>query len=87
VEADIEQAPLSEKEGVSVDQGKAITAIIAGSILIVASFIGKNFYEARGMPMAAVSDRRIPTWQGRLIFRVVGGMMILGGLIFFFPNR
>jgi hypothetical protein len=70
-----------------VDQGKAIAAIIAGSVLIVASFFFKNFYAGRGTLSAAVSDRRIPTWQGRLVFWVVGGMMILGGLIFLFPNR
>jgi len=70
-----------------VDQGKAITAIIAGTILIIASFFFKNFYEARGIPLPIVSDLRVPTWQGRLIFWVVGGMMILGGLIFFFPNH
>ena len=70
-----------------MDQGKAIIAIIAGSILVIASFVFKNFYEARGMPLPIVSDRRAPTWQGRLIFWAVGGMMILGGLMFLFPNR
>lgn len=74
-------------EGDSVDQGKAITAIIAGSVLIIVSFFFKDFYEARGIPLPVVSDRKVPTWQGRLIFWVVGGMMILGGLIFLFPNR
>jgi len=70
-----------------VDQGKAITAIVAGSLLIGASFFFKNFYEAKGIPLPIASGRRVPTWQGRLIFWVVGGMMVLGGLISFFPNR
>jgi hypothetical protein len=70
-----------------MDQGKAITAIIVGCILIIASFISKNFYGARGVPMAMVSDRRIPTWQGRLLFWVVGGTFILVGTMFFFPNK
>jgi hypothetical protein len=70
-----------------VDRGEAIGAILVGSIVIVVSFFFKEFYEARGIPLPIVSDRRVPTWQGRLIFWVVGGMMILGGLISFFPNR
>jgi hypothetical protein len=70
-----------------VDRGEAIGAILVGSIVIVVSFFFKEFYEAWGIPLPIVSDRRVPTWQGRLIFWVVGGMMILGGLISFFPNR
>lgn len=70
-----------------MDRGEAIGAILVGSIVIVVSFFFKEFYEARGIPLPIVSDRRVPTWQGRLIFWVVGGMMILGGLISFFPNR
>ena len=68
-------------------QGEAITALVAGSVLIIASFFIKNFYEARGIPLPIVSDRKVPTWQGRLLFWVVGGMMILGGLISLVPNR
>jgi hypothetical protein len=70
-----------------VSQGESITAIIAGSILIIASFFGKKFYGAGGTPVPIVSNRRIPAWQGRLIFWAVGGVMILGGLIYFFPNH
>ena len=35
-----------------MDQDKAIIAIIVGSIMIIASFIGKNFYAARGYTVA-----------------------------------
>jgi hypothetical protein len=70
-----------------VDQGKAITAIVVGTILIIASFFIRNFYAARGIPLPIVSDRQVPRWQGRLIFWVVGGMLILGGVISFFPNQ
>ena len=70
-----------------MDQGKAMIAIIAGCILIIVSFFVKNFYEANGIPLPIVSGRRVPTWQGRLVFWVIGGMMILIGLVFFFPNR
>jgi hypothetical protein len=71
----------------SVDQGEAIIAIIVGSSLVIASFFIKNFYEAGGIPLPIVSDRRIPTWQGRLVCWVVGGMMIFVGIMSFFPNR
>jgi hypothetical protein len=70
-----------------VDQGQAIAAIVLGSILIAVSFFFNKFYAARGIPVAVVSDRRIPTWQGRLGFCIVGGMMILAGLVSLFPNR
>jgi hypothetical protein len=70
-----------------VGEGKAITAIIGGSALIIASLFFKDFYEAKGIPLPIVSDRRVPTWQGRLIFWVVGGMMILRGIMFLSPNR
>jgi hypothetical protein len=73
--------------GGSLNQGHAISGIVIGTILIAASFLFKNFYEARGIPMPVASGRKVPTWQGRLIFWIVGGMMILMGLIFLFPNR
>ena len=68
-----------------MDQGRAITAIIVGIAAIVLSFFIKMFYAARagGSP----SDKRIPTWMGRLLFCTIGGMMILVGLMFFFPNH
>jgi hypothetical protein len=70
-----------------VDQGKAITMIVVGAALIVASFLFKNFYATGGIPLPIASDRQVPRWQGRLIFWVVGGMFVLGGMIFFFPNQ
>jgi hypothetical protein len=70
-----------------MDQGQAITLIVIGSAMIVVSFFVKNFYAARGIPVATVSDQKIPIWMGRLLFCVVGSMMILGGLVFFFPNQ
>jgi hypothetical protein len=51
-----------------VDQDQAIGAIVIGSILIIASFFLKKFYAAGGTLAAVVSDRRTPTWMGRLIF-------------------
>jgi hypothetical protein len=70
-----------------MDEEKAILLIVVGVALIGASFVIKNFYGANGIFAAMLSDKSIPTWQGRLIFWLVGGMMILGGLIFFIPIR
>lgn len=70
-----------------MDQNQAIGAIVVGIIVIVASFFIQQFYEARGIPMAVVSDRKVPKWLGRLVFWVVGGMMILGGIISLIPVR
>jgi|HubBroStandDraft_5_1064220.scaffolds.fasta_scaffold05618_6 hypothetical protein len=68
-----------------MDQGQAIAAIVVGTAAIVVSFFIKPFYAAKAN--GSVSDKKIPTWMGRLIFCTVGGMMILVGLIFFFPNH
>ena len=68
-------------------QDQAICAIVVGSILIIASFFAKNFLAARGVPVPMASDRKIPTWEGRVIFWVVGGMMILGGIVSLIPIR
>ena len=70
-----------------MDQGEAIIAIIAGSILVIASFFADNFYEASGIPLPIVSDRKIPKWQGRFFFWIVGGAMILMGVVSLFPNH
>jgi hypothetical protein len=70
-----------------VYQDQAIGAIVIGSILIIASFFLKKFYAAGGTPAAVVSDRRTPTWMGRLIFWAVGGMMLLVGIVCLLPNR
>jgi hypothetical protein len=69
-----------------MDQGSAILAIVIGSVAIVASFFVQNFYAAKGM-YGELSDKQIPTRMGRLFFCVVGGMFILIGIMFFFPNQ
>jgi hypothetical protein len=69
------------------DQGQAIAAIVAGSILITASFLIKRFYAAKGILSASLSNREISAWKGRLLFRVVGGLMVLLGLSYFFTEH
>ena len=67
-----------------MDQGSAIIAIVIGSVIIVGSFFIKNFYAANNI---SVSDKQIPTWMGRLLACMIGGMFILMGAMFFFPNQ
>jgi hypothetical protein len=55
--------------------------------LVIASFFADNFYEASGIPLPIVSDRKIPKWQGRFFFWIVGGAMILMGVVSLFPNH
>jgi hypothetical protein len=70
-----------------MDQADAVTSIVIGSVAIIASFLIKNFYAARGIHGSALSDKTIPTWMGRLMFCIVGGMFIFIGVMFFFPNK
>lgn len=67
-----------------MDQNEAIWAILLGAVMIGASFLSNNFYASKGV---FLSDRKIPTWMGRGIFWMVGGLMILVGVVSFFPNR
>jgi hypothetical protein len=86
-ETDKVQARSFRKEGWPVSQSEAIFAIVLGSSVIVVSFFIDNFYGARGMPVAIASDQKVPRWQGRLGLCVIGGLMILTGLVYFFPNH
>jgi hypothetical protein len=70
-----------------MNQGQAITAIVAGSTIISASFFAKKFYAAKGILGAPSSNRVISTWKGRLLFGIVGGFMILVGLNYFLTDH
>ena len=67
------------------DRGDAELKIAIGTGVIVVLFFVKNFYWLQGRNV--VSDKRMPTWIGRLLSWVIGGMMILVGLNFLFPPR
>jgi hypothetical protein len=69
-----------------MDQGQAITAIVAGSTMITASFFIKKFFAMGGVG-ASSSGRVISTWKGRLLFWAVGGFMILVGLNYFLSDH
>jgi hypothetical protein len=66
-----------------MNETKALLAIIGGIAMIIAGFTIKQFYAAKGMFGAALSDRKIATWQGRLLFLVIGVAMLLVGIKFF----
>jgi hypothetical protein len=70
-----------------MDQGQAVTAILAGSAIITASFLAKKFYAAKGIRGAPSANRAISTLKGRLLFWVVGGFMILVGLSYFLTDH
>ena len=70
-----------------MNDAKAILAIIGGVAMIVVGFTIKQFYAARGMFGAALSDRKIATWQGRLLFLIIGVVMLLVGLKFFWLGQ
>ena len=70
-----------------MDQRQAITAIVVGSAIITASFFAKTFYAAKGLRGAPSSNRTISTWKGRILFWVVGGLMVLVGLNYFFTDH
>lgn len=62
---------------------KAIPAITVGSAAIILGITIKQFYAARGTLGVTVSNRRIATWKGRLLFLIVGTLMVLVGIKFF----
>jgi hypothetical protein len=48
----------------------------------VLAAVGKEFYWVRGW--SGTSDKRAPTWFGRLLFGVIGVVFILAGLAHYF---
>jgi hypothetical protein len=76
--------PAPEKGSWTImNEAKAILAIVGGIAMIVLGFTIKQFYAAKGMFGAALSNRKIATWQGRLLFLVIGVVMLLVGFKFF----
>jgi hypothetical protein len=62
-----------------MNEAKAVIAIIAGSGMIYAAFTMKQFYAAKGLYGAVLSDRKAATWKGRLLFVVVGAVLLFVG--------
>jgi hypothetical protein len=66
-----------------MSEAKAILAIVAGCVMIVLALCIKQFYAAKGILGVSLSNKQIPTWQGRLLFVVIGVVMVLVGIKFF----
>jgi hypothetical protein len=63
-------------DGMPVSSG---VLIFVGVCAIIAGSIGNNFYYSKGL--FAASDKRAPSWFGRMVFIGVGTLMILVGVI------
>jgi hypothetical protein len=57
----------------------AIIAIIFGLGMIALGVTIEQFYAAKGM-YGALSDKKIPRWQGRLLFIGIGAVFLLVGI-------
>jgi hypothetical protein len=71
----------------AMTETQAILGIIGGCAMIILSVTAKQFYAARGIFGVTSSNRKILTWQGRLLFLVVGIVMFFFGASFFFFDR
>lgn len=65
-----------------MNEAKAILAIVAGSVAIVFSLLVKQFYAARGVLGVTLSKRKVPRWQGRLLWLLVGISLLSVGVRF-----
>ena len=70
-----------------MSETKAILEIIVGCAMIVCGLMIKQFYAAKGMYGAVLSDRRIATWKGRLLFLIIGVVMVLAGAHFLLSHQ
>ena len=66
----------------TVSQFDSIIAIVAGIGMIALSFSIKKFYAAKGIYGVALSDKPIATWKGRILFIVVGLVLLSFGIKF-----
>ena len=62
---------------------KAILAIVAGGVMILLALGIKQFYAAKGILGASLSNQKIPNWKGRLLFVAIGAIMLMVGINFF----
>ena len=58
----------------------AIIVIISGLGMIALGVTIKQFYAAKGIYGAALSDKKIPRWAGRLLFIGIGTVFLLVGI-------
>jgi hypothetical protein len=71
----------------AMTETQGVMGIVAGAVMIILAVVAKQFYAARGVFGVTVSNRKIPTWQGRLLFLVIGIVILVFGLSVFFSER
>ena len=62
---------------------KAILLIAAGVVAIILGLTVKQFFAAKGVFGVTSSNRQIATWKGRVLFFIVGALLLLIGIKFF----
>lgn len=60
----------------------AIIAICIEIAMILCGLLVKQFYQAKGENGAVLSDRKIPQWQGRILFIGIGIVFLIIGIRF-----
>jgi hypothetical protein len=65
----------------------AVVCILVGAVMTAVGILNKTFYAAKGLLGAPSSDKKLPTWAGRLIFLIVGGGFLVVGISYFFLPR
>ena len=58
----------------------AVVSIIAGGASVVVAFVNRRFYWRKGWMSG---DKAAPRWVGRLLFGLIGALLILVGIRFF----
>jgi hypothetical protein len=66
-----------------MNETKAILLITAGAVAIVLGLTVKQFFAAKGVFGVTSSNRQIATWKGRVLFFIVGALLLLIGIKFF----
>lgn len=70
---------MGKKLFMAMTESKAIASIICGGAAIAASFVPVQWYYAKGLTGATVSNRPMPKWVSRVLLWVVGLTFILIG--------
>ena len=60
----------------------AIIAICIGIVMILVGLLVKQFHQAKGTSGAVLSDRKVPRWQGRILFIGIGIVFLIVGIRF-----
>jgi hypothetical protein len=67
-----------------ITESQATICILAGAVMTGVGIFNKTFYAAKGIRGTGFSDKKLPTWAGKLIFLIVGGVFLVVGISYFF---